>query len=74
MNFCDFMIIYIKYSLQVGAWICFSFGITIDDRGDRDNDLCLILFLSLYSGYLLLEFLSPEWRFLCKCKKKKYNK
>ena len=70
MNFCDFMIIYIKYSLLVGAWICFSLGITVDDKGYRDTDLCLILSLCLYSGYLLLEFLSPEWRFLCKCKKK----
>ena len=66
MNFCDIMILYIKYPLQVGVWICFILGITLNE----DTGLLLILFLSFYSGYLLLEFLSPEWRFLCKCKKK----
>ena len=67
MNFCDIMILYIKYPLQVGVWICFILGITLIDP---DTNLLLILFLTFYSGYLLLEFLSPEWRFLCKCKKK----
>ena len=67
MNFCDIMILYIKYPLQVGVWLCFILGITLMDA---DTDLLLILFLTFYSGYLLLEFLSPEWRFLCKCKKK----
>ena len=67
MNFCDIMILYIKYPFQVGAWICFILGITLMDA---DTDFFLILFLTFYSGYLLLEFLSPEWRFLCKCKKK----
>ena len=66
MNFCDIIILYIKYPLQVGVWICFILVITLNE----DTGLLLILFLSFYSGYLLLEFLSPEWRFLCKCKKK----
>ena len=67
MNFCDIMILYIKYPFQVGVWLCFILGITLMDA---DTDFLLILFLTFYSGYLLLEFLSPEWRFLCKCKKK----
>ncbi len=66
MNFCDIIILFIKYPLQIGVWACFILGITLN----KDTGLLLILFLSFYSGYLLFEFLSPEWRFLCKCKKK----
>ena len=48
------------------AWISLILEIVIN-KGE--TGFILILFLSYYFGYLLFEFLSPNWRFLCKCKK-----
>ena len=63
---CEFLLLYFRYLFQMGAWISLILEIVIN-KGE--TGFVLILFLSFYFGYLLFAFLSPNWRFLCKCKK-----